>query len=264
MKIWYQSMTSFERFKSYQKFLQEYVKSVADPGVQIEAHGTTKGVTGGEYRFMEFLFTQDILENGFKAEQEGFDAFTIGCALDSGLFQAREVLNIPVVGILETALLVACMMGSNFCLITPNEKMIPRIEEIVNKYRLRKRLSSIEYMDFKIPDLDRALEDSVIKEREIVQFTDRARKAIEAGSEVIVPVGAMVSLFLAKCGIYQIDGVPVLDAISTVVKMTEMVVKLSKITGTFVSRRLSFAAPPKEILQEVRSEYGMKKSIGGN
>jgi len=259
MKIWYQSGTSLDRFKSYKKFLQEHVQAAADPGVQIEVHGTTKGGTGAEYRFVEFLFTRDIIENGLKAEQQGFDAFTIGCTNDSGLFQAREVLNIPVIGITEVSLLMACMMGRNFSLITPNEKMIPRFEELVKMYGLKERLASIEYMDFKIPELDRVFEDPDFQKKQTKEFKDGARKTIEAGSEVIIPVGAMASLFLAKSGMRQIDGVPVLDTISAAIKMTEMVVKLSKITGTFVSRRLSFAAPPAAVLQEVGSDYGIKE-----
>lgn len=262
MKIWYQSGTSLERFKSYKKYLQEHVQAAADPGVQIEVYGTAKGGTGIEYRFMEFLFTRDILENGLRAEQQNFDAFTIGSTNDAGLFEAREVLTIPVIGITEASLLVACMMGRNFSLITPNEKMIPRFEEIVRNYGLKDRLAGIEYMDFKIPELEQVFEEPAFQKKQLQEFTEGAKKTIEAGSEVIIPIGAMASLFLARSGIRQIDGVPVLDTISIAIKMTEMVVKLRKITGTFVSRRLSFAAPPEAILQEVCRDYGIKEIRG--
>ena len=262
MKIWYQSGISLERFPSYKKYLQEHLEAAADPGVQIEVHGTTRGGTGIEYRFIEFLFTRDMLENGLRAEQQNFDAFTIGTTNDAGLFQAREALNIPVVAITEVSLLVACMMGRNFSLIAPNEKMIPRFEEIVRKYGLKERLASIEYMDFKIPELGLVFENPEFQQKQLREFTEGARKTIEAGSEVIIPIGGIASLFLAKSGLSQIDGVPVLDTISIAIKMTEMVVKLNKITGTFVSRRLSFAAPPEEILQEVCRDYGIKEIRG--
>ncbi|MEE8413666.1 MAG: aspartate/glutamate racemase family protein [Dehalococcoidales bacterium] len=257
MKIWYQSGLSFERFKSYEKYLREHLEAVADPGVQIELHGTTRGGTGVEYRFTEYFFTREILENSLKAEQQGFDAFTIGTTNDAGLYQAREVLGIPVIGISEASMLVACMMGRKFSLITPNEKMIPRFEEMVNTYGLRDKLASIEYMDFRIPELGMVFEDPVLQKKQLQQFKNGAEKTIKAGSEVIIPIGGIASLFLARSGLRQIDEVPVLDTISVAVKMTEMFVKLRDITGTFVSRKQSFTAPSENILKEILKDYGI-------
>ncbi|MFC1899963.1 aspartate/glutamate racemase family protein [Chloroflexota bacterium] len=255
MKIWYQSGLNFERFESYEKYLREHIGAAADPDTEVKVYGTTRGGTGVEYRFTEYFFTREILENSLKAEEQGFDAFTIGTTNDAGLFQAREVLKIPVIGITQTSLLVACMMGRNFSLITPNEKMIPRFEELVVKYGLRDRLVGIEYMDFKIPELGMIFDNPVFKNKQLQEFTKGARKTIQAGSEVIIPIGGIASLFLANSGLNQVDGVPVLDTISTAVKMTEMIVRLERITGTFVSRRLSFAPPSEDILKELRRDY---------
>ena len=137
--------------------------------------------------------------------------------------------------------------------------MIPRLEEIVRKYGLKDRLARIEYMDFKIPELGLVFKNKDFQQKQIKEFTEGARKTIEAGSEVIIPIGGMASLFLAKSGLRQIDGVPVLDTVSIAVKITEMAVKLRRITGTFVSRRLSFATPPESILKEICSNYGIKE-----
>ncbi len=255
MKIWYQSGLSFERFQSYEKYLREHVQKAANADTEIEVHGTTRGGTGVEYRFTEYFFTREILENALKAEEQGFDAFTIGTTNDAGLFQTREVLKIPVIGITQTSLLVACMMGRNFSLITPNEKMIPHFEELVKKYGLENRLCSIEYMDFRIPELGMVFESPIFQRKQLQQFTDGARKTIQSGTEVIIPLGGIASLFLAKSGLNQVEGIPVLDTISIAVKATEMMVRLNKITGTFVSRRLSFAVPPDDILREIVKDY---------
>mgnify|MGYP001614125905 CR=1 FL=1 len=260
MKIWYQSGLSLERFTAYARYLREHLDAAADPGTQIEIRGTTRGGTGVEFRFAEMLFTRDIVENGFKAEQQGFDAFTIGSTNDAGLFQAREVLGIPVVGITEASLLVACMMGRNFSLVTPSERMIPRFHELVRRYGLEDRLAGIESMDFKIPELGLVFETPELQQKQLREFTEGARKTIAARSEVIVPMGGIASLFLARSGLREIDGVPVLDTISIAVKMTEMMVKLGKITGTFASRRLSFASPPHAILEELCRSYGIARS----
>ncbi len=257
MKIWYQSGLSQERFPAYNKYLREHLKAAADPGTEFEVHGTTRGGTGVEYRLAELLFTRDIVENGFKAERQGFDAFTIGSTNDAGLFQVREVLGIPVVGITQAALLVACMMGRNFSLITPSQKMVPLFHEIVRRYGLEDRLAGIECMDFRIPDLGLVFEDPTMQQKQLREFTEGARKTIAARAEVIIPMGGIASLFLARSGLRQIEGVPVLDTITIAVKMTEMMVKLGKVTGTFVSRRLSFASPPQAVLDEICRAYGI-------
>ena len=255
MKIWYQSGLSFERFPAYKKYLQEHVEAAADPETQIEIHGTTRGGTGVEYRFTEYFFAREIIENSLKAEQQGFDAFTIGTTNDAGLYQAREVLNIPVIGITEASMQVACLMGRNFSLITPNEKMIPSFEEKVRAYGFKERLVSIQSMDFRIPELGKVFEDMMLQKKQLQEFTEGAKKTIEAGAEVIIPIGGIASLFLAKSRLRQIEGVPVLDTISIAVKMTEMLVRLKEITGTFISRRLSFKSPPPDILKELRKDY---------
>ena len=72
-------------------------------------------------------------------------------------------------------------------------------------------------------------------------------------------IGVVLTMAMVMLGgtFFPIPEGSVLDTISIAVKMTEMVVKLGKITGTFVSRRLSFASPPQDILKELRKDYGV-------
>ena len=257
MKIWYQSGLSFERFGTYENYLREHLSMAAGKGVELHINGTKRGGTGIEYRFTEYFFAREMIENGLEAEKQGFDAYIIGTTNDAGLYQTREVLNIPVIGITEASLHVACMMGRNFALITPNRKMIPSFEEMVAKYGLKDRLVGIEYTSFRIPELGKIFEDPILHHKQIGQFREGAKKVIEAGAEVIVPIGGIAGLFLAKSGLKEIDGVPVLDTISVSVKTAEMMVGLRGVTGTFVSRALGFARPPEDILGQVRGDYGV-------
>jgi allantoin racemase len=258
MKIWYQSGLSFERFRSYEKYLGEHVMAVtAGRGVDVHINGTVKGGTGVEFRFTEYFFAREMIENAIRAEEQGFDAYVVGTTNDAGLFPSREVLNIPVIGITEASMHVACLMGRNFALITPNEKMIPHFEELTDRYGLKDRLAGIQHMEFNIPELGRVFEDAALQQKQLAQFTAGARKVIEAGAEVIVPIGGIAGLFLARSGLRNVDGVPVIDTVAVAVKMAEMMVGLNQITGTFVSRRLSFARPPEDVLRRVSEDYGV-------
>ena len=261
MKIWYQSGLSFERFRAYEKYLREHVAAATEGhGVEVHINGTTRGGTGVEYRFTEYFFAREMIENALRAEEQGFDAYIVGTTNDAGLFPSREVLNIPVIGITEASMHVACLMGRSFALITPNEKMIPHFEELAVRYGLKDRLVGIQYTEFRIPELGMVFEDAALQQKQLAEFREGARKVIEAGAEVIVPIGGIAGLFLARSGLRNIDGVPVIDTITVAVKMAEMMASLNKVTGTFVSRRLSFARPPEEILQRVREDYGVGKN----
>ena len=70
--------------------------------------------------------------------------------------------------------------------------------------------------------------------------------------------GFLASLFLARSGLHQIDGAPVIDTISASLKMAEMLVKMGWIMGAFVSRRGSFLRPPDDLLKQVSRDYGIE------
>ena len=45
-----------------------------------------------------------------QAEREGFDAVALDCAVDQGLYGAKEALDIPVVGAMESAMAIARLL----------------------------------------------------------------------------------------------------------------------------------------------------------
>ena len=53
------------------------------------------------------------------------------------------------------------------------------------------------------------------------------------------------------------SGAPILNGITTLVKMGEMAVKLDRIMGgTFTSKRLQYAPPGPDQIAEIREYYG--------
>ena len=260
MKIWYQSMSRQAVWSSYSKYLRQILDQVKDPGTEIEVHGITKiGGIADQFRYLEYLETGEVMENVHQAMERGFDAFLIGNIADPGLRECREIANFPVLGLCETACLVACISGANFSLVTINEKFTPRIIENVVRYGLKDRLCAVNRMKIdRIADLDAGFHDEVARNRIVDQFQAAAKANTDAGAEVVIAAGGVAMALLAFAGVYTTpSGAPILNGITTLVKMGEMAVKLDRIMGgTFTSKRLQYRPPGPEQIAEIRKYYG--------
>ena len=187
MKLWYQSMTrEGDAWGNYPKVLRHVLDKVKAPGTEIEVHGLTKtGGAGDQYRYLEFLETAEVLENVHIAMERKFDAFLIGNICDPGLREAREFANIPILGLCESSLHLACMMGASFSLVTINSKFTPRIVENVERYGLKGRLAAVNRMKVeRLLDLSAAFKDKEICKRLAAEFDRAAAANAEAGAEV--------------------------------------------------------------------------------
>jgi allantoin racemase len=260
MKLWYQSMSRQEAWGPYSETLRRLVQQFKDPDTEIEVHGITKvGGLADQYRYLEYLESGEVMENVQTAMRRGFDAFLIGNIADPGLRECKEIANIPVLGLCETSMHLACMMGANFSLVTVNEKFTPRIVENVSRYGLEKRLSGVRRMNVeRIADLNASFTSEDAKQRVIAQFLEAANATVDDGAEVVIAAGGVVMALLADAGIHSAaKGAPILNGVSALIKMGEMAVKMSRIRGgTFISKRLQYAPPSSDQIDEIRKYYG--------
>jgi len=257
MKLWYQSLARQTESTPYGALLKKVISSAADPGTSVHMQGVSEAAgIGVHYRFLEYHDSREVIYNAIKAEQEGYDAFLIGNISDAGIREAREMVNIPVLGLSETSLHMACIMGANFALVTISEKWTPRLLENVHRYGLERRLVGVEALNTSPLDLKKAMIDNEHREYIVAEFTAAAGRLQAKGAEVIIPAGGDIIVFLADAGIYEIERSPIVNGIVELIKMGEMAVKLKAITGRFTSKRLSYAAPSGDFLERVRNFYG--------
>jgi allantoin racemase len=260
MKLWYQSMSRTQAWGEYHPVLRRIVDKVKDINTTIEIHGITKigGVTD-QYRYLEYLETGEVLENVQRAQDEGFDAFLIGNIADPGIRECREIATIPVLGLCESAMHLACMMGANFSLVTLNEKFTARIVENVDRAGLRSRLNGVARLKMdRILDLKEGFTNPQARQQIIEEFLKCAATLVEAGAEVVIPAGGVAMALLADAEVNNAGkGTPILNGITSLVKMGEMAVQMNRLMGgAFVSKRLSNAPPSLSQLDEIRRYYG--------
>jgi allantoin racemase len=255
MRIRYLSLSNSRFASNYYPFLRDYLDRVSAPDTEIEMSGSRVGRIDS-YRFFAHLDTISILDQVLDAEQQGFDAVAIGNIFDPGLREARSMVDIPVLGLAETCMLVACMMGNRFSLVAVNPGFVARFEEHVARAGLTERLASIECMHLSPHELDRCFSEPEYHQRGIDEFSSAAQRTIDAGAEVVIPAGGRLTAFLNANDVRSVGDVPVIDGTATLVAMTEAAVRLRAITGRFVSRKGAFEKAPDEIIREVAEEYG--------
>ncbi|MBV8088096.1 MAG: hypothetical protein JO139_00715 [Alphaproteobacteria bacterium] len=260
MRLFYQSfgVSRGSRDGAYGRLLKRIVEGAAAPATAISVNGLSPHrAIAEQYRYLEFLDTAEVLENGLRTESEGYDAFLIGNIFDPGLHELRELLNIPVLGLRESSVHVACLMGATFSLINVNAKFTHRIVEGIKLQGLASRLVSVEQMKLDRPGVfDLALRNDAAKAEIVGQFVECARRSLEKGAEVLIPAGGSLMALLADAGVHQIDAAPVVNGLIAIVKVAELAVGMRRITGNFTSKRLIYAPPSGQLLADIRQAYG--------
>lgn len=242
----------------YGQVLRRIVDAAAAPGTEIVIQGLSPHrAVADQYRYLELLDTIEVTDRALQAEKDGFDAFLVGNIFEPGLHEMRELLNIPVLGLREASIQLACLMGASFSLINVNPKFVPRIVEGVQLQGLSSRMVSVEKMTVERPGVfDLAFRDDAARDEVVRQFMVAAQQAIDKGAEVLVPAGGSLMALLYEAGVHEVDSTPVLNGVVALVKIAEMAVGVRQVTGVFTSKRLKYAPPTGSLLRDVRSAYG--------
>jgi Asp/Glu/hydantoin racemase len=163
----------------------------------------------------------------------GCDAAIVSAFGDPGLAAAREFADIPVVGIEESAILAAWMLGGRYSIICLTPRLRRWYIEAAEAHGLAGRLASVRALDLPIPDITQAKDRF---RRELLAACTRAIEDDEA--EVIIFGGGPIAGLARESA--DAIAVPVLDGVSCAVRMAEALVGLRPRPAT----RGSFACPP--------------------
>jgi allantoin racemase len=261
IRIWHQSFTVLSDLAAYDDALKAHFKRVARPDTTIVMHGMKPGTYPSNYpgtdirhAAVQHLHSLQFMEAGVTAEREGFDAYAISTLPDPALREIRSMLNIPVVGYGESAMLTSCLLGRRFAVMVFISELADLLAENARKYGLAERFAGASDVGFRFNDVLKAFgEPAPLIER----FKAAARERIAAGAEVIIPGEAPLCVLLMTHGVSEVDGVPVLDSLSCWVKHAEMLVDLQRQSGVTRCRRGYFNEPPApERVDQLLAFYG--------
>lgn len=238
--------------EAFTSSIQTTADQLKGPETVVEATNPSSGPNTLDCVYDILLCSQPSLETIINY-QDRFDGFIVACFTDHPvIYAAREITSKPVIGIMESALYMACMLGRTFSIVTPPDRLKGPILDGVDRYGLTKRCASVRTLGMAVADL-KASPPDVVRSR----IEKKAQEAIdEDGAEVIV---------LGCGGFAGLDkelqlklGVPVIEGVSAALKIMEALLGY----GVTTSKNQTYSQPdPKPLrgLPDVFSiPYGKK------
>jgi allantoin racemase len=219
--------TSEEMTRDIDREARQYAR----PDTEIETVCPTWGPRSIEGHYEEELAAVAMLEV-IKERATEFDGVVIACYGDPGLAAAREISPVPVVGIAEASMLMACTVAHKFSVVTVLPRIRPLLEDVVRRYGLEPRCASVRTTSLAVLDIE---QDPEAARREIAV---EGRRAVEEDGAEALCLGCAGMGPLDKAVEAEV-GVPVIDGVAAAVKMLEGLADY----GVSTSRVAAFKAP---------------------
>jgi len=202
-----------------EKMVRDAYERVKDPGTEFDVVCLDQGVESTETHFATDLNLGHVAEVIDRVDEQKYDGVVMFCAEDPGLYGAKERLKIPVVGLLEPSLHLACMLGRRFSYLTILESTIPLTEHVIQLYDMSSRCASIRWIG--IP----AMQLLANPDKTIQRLVEEGHKAINEDRADILVLGCGNMVGVADA-LSEKLGVPVIDPAVVGFKTCELLVKL--------------------------------------
>ncbi|MGD2178571.1 MAG: aspartate/glutamate racemase family protein [Anaerolineae bacterium] len=219
--------------------IRRELQKIKRPGTQLKVVCSEYGPITIESAYDEALAQPATLERVRQANEEAYDAVILACFSDPGLDAAKEISEIPVIGIEEATMHVAAMLGHRFSITTSGYNRVPTRELHVRERGLESSYASTLVLEMSVKEMDEEPEKAKARILEV------ARDAVEEdGTEVII-LGCAGLAGYAEDAEREL-GVVVLDPTSVALKVAEAMVDL----GLRHSKVRRYARPPEKEIKE--------------
>jgi len=214
------------------------LEAIKRPDTELTVTCPEKGPDTIESAYDEAYAIPPTLELVKKANQNGFDVVILACFSDPGLDAAKEVSDIPVVGIEEATLHMAAMLGAKFSIMTPRQQRIPSKIEHVHLRGMSHFLASVRSLDLSVAETEA---DPGKTKKRLIEVAKTA--VCEDGAEVIVMGCAGMAGYAQE--IEEALNIKVLDPSAVALKTAEAMADL----GLSHSKVGLFAEPPEKVFR---------------
>jgi allantoin racemase len=193
-------------------------RRTASPGTEIVARTARFGAAVIGTR-AELAVAEHAALDMLAREAEGCDAAIIAASTDSALPAAREILPIPVLGLTESALHIACLVGARFGTLTLSARSAATLRELIDRYGLAGRCAGQRFAE------STPLAMLADAQKTTALLIAEARTLVADGADCVVLVGAVMAG--RRAAVQAELGVPVLEGVSCAVLLAESLVRLA-------------------------------------
>ncbi|ABE36638.1 asp/Glu/Hydantoin racemase family protein [Paraburkholderia xenovorans LB400] len=212
--------------------IEAEARRVARADTEIQMATATIGVAYIETRFEALLGAYAAAT--IASERVGqYDALMVAAFGDPGLLELREVLDVPVVGMTEAALMTAAQLGQRIGIVAISRRITAWYRECIERYGVLGRLAGIRHLDGPLRD------PSTVQDDYAARLVELCHEAVQQdGTDVLILAGAPLA-GLARSVAHRLP-VPVVDGVSSALAQAEVLTRLRPIRAT----KGSFAKPP--------------------
>ncbi|WP_041069651.1 aspartate/glutamate racemase family protein [Candidatus Ishikawella capsulata] len=215
--------------------IQKAACAVAFAGTKIIAVSPCQGISSIEGHFDEAIATMCVLEQIKQGKERGVHGHIIACFGDPGLLAAREFADGPVIGIAEAAMHIASLIATRFSIITTLPRTFNIIRNLLQRYGFISQCVALHAINMPVLSLE---DDSVYQK--VYELCLKVKQKDGSGA-IVLGCSGMANL---ASKLTKVLGVPVIDGVSSAVKLVESVLSL----GISTSKHGDLAYPlPKKI-----------------
>lgn len=190
---------------------------------EVEIRQIARGPASIESAYDEAFAVAEVVAEVEAAARDGADGVFVSCFGDPGVHAAREVVDIPVVGGFEPAVLTAMSLGEQVGVVTMLPNVVPIVHRMARQHGIAERCRSVRAVN--IPVL--ALRDQDIL---LDQLAEQASAAVAQDEADVIVLGCTGMLGVAaglqerleRGGTY----IPVVDPTSAALLWLENLIRL--------------------------------------
>ena len=263
--LWFQLVSSRAKVPQMFAALETIGARVKHPDTTFEVHGTAVGGFADPWDAFLHLDGAELIRLAMaEFPLTRADAYGLVNSLDPAIKGLRQVLDVPVVALMEVACSMSRIWGDRFGLLVPNRQMVPLYRDLIESYGLAGRLAGIEPLPIDaILAYHRIYQgDPTLTERAMQAAEDGAQRLVEQGADLILAPGPL-NFYLEREGITDIAGARFVHSFSLLLKVTEGVATLAQ-HGLTTSRTLRYSKPPAALYADALAAYTSPNGAGPN
>jgi len=253
VRLAYQSFGQLEGMARYQARLAELVKGTASPGTDVSILRLPSALVEGKgFASAQALELPSILNSIALAIEAGNEAVAIGNGFDPGLWEARELFDVPILGLFETVAFYGLRVGWRLGVLCSGKSGVARVEEMAARYGISSRMARPVALGVSVPRIIEAFQNSAVAGEVLASTQTAVSDLARQGAEVVMVASGALDVFLNTHETSGENDLPILQSVQILVSELESAANLARQGVPYVSRAGRFRKPPEAVLDLVR------------